>query len=144
MRYEMAFDLMGHVWVPRGAKRRQIQIYLSDYLFIFGDPTYALSRRLASILVLRRVARSLLKLSQLRGLALGCSWLELGWQSLRSADLAARESQLPAGGPRQGGGGGSAGGEGQKIGNLLLGPAGPNTQAKKNPAKAQLGAQKKH
>ena len=36
---------------------------------------------------------------------------------------------------RQGGGGGSGGGEGQKVGNLLLGPAGPNTQAKNHQQK---------
>ena len=57
---------------------------------------------------------------------------------------------------RRGRGGGSGGGEGQKIENLPLNPAWPNTQAKTNtskstirstkttPAKAQSGAQKQH
>ena len=54
-----------------------------------------------------------------------------------SAKCRSCSSRLPAARwrARQGGGGGNGGGEGQKVGNLLLGPAGPNTRAKKHQQK---------
>ena len=83
---------MRHLLLTRGAKRRQdVFVGLSVHIrkpevCLFTEACKCFS------LVPRRVASRLLKLSQLRVLA-------LGWQSLRGADLAARGSQLPASGP---------------------------------------------
>ena len=76
----MAFDLMRDVLLTRGAKRRQVQIYLLDCLFIFGSPTHAFVREAGKCfsLVPRRVASRLLQAVEIipaRVLALGCSWL---------------------------------------------------------------------
>ena len=138
----MAFDLMRGVLLTRGAKRRQVQICLSDCLFIFGSPTYALSRRLASVLVLCLGVQAVETIPAQRfGSGLQLVVIRLA----ESAKCRSCSSRLPVARwrARQGGGCGSGGGEVQKVRDLLLGPAGPNTPAKKKPAKAQSGAQNK-
>ena len=140
----MAFDLMRRALLTRGAKRRQVQIYLSDCLFMFGSSTYALSQRLArvSVLCLSCGIRAVEVIpAQSFGHGLQLDVIRLA----ESTKCRFCSTRLPAAlwRARHGRGGGSGGGEGQKIESLPLNAAGPNTQAKKSTSKSTIRSTKK-
>ena len=130
----MAFDLMRRVLLTRGAKAPPSTDIFVRLFVPLRKPDVCLVTEAGKCfsLVPRRVGCRLLKLSQLTGFGSGLQLFVI--RLAESAKCRSCSSRLPAARwrARQGGGGGSGGGEGQKVGNLLLGLAGPNTQAKKN------------